>query len=402
MKILISAYACEPNKGSEPGVGWSWANELAKQHEVWVITRDNNKTNIEKYFAENPDLKKGNLHFVYVGLSKWLTFWKKGRRGMRPFYMMWQHKAVSVAKKIHNENRFDLVQHVTFVSYTQPTYMYKLKIPMIWGPIGGGENIPESLDMGFRLIEQFTEEIRKISQKLALVTPSTKKMLEKSKAILVTTEETKAKLPQKYWDKIRIMPAIGIESIPINHAIHRSTDKINIVMAGRLDHEKSLDIGIRAYIKALDIVPNMELHILGEGKKKQALEIIAGEHLGKDIYFLPPVQHDDIYDFYCGYDLLVNTSLRDSGCMTMMEAMSVGLPCIAIAAGGPNVLLNGTPECKVFPYSYNQCVNELAEMIVKLALNREARIDTGKRQEEYIVNNLTIHKKIEDIYELYG
>lgn len=36
MKILLSAYACEPNKGSEPGVGWSWATEYAKQHQVWV------------------------------------------------------------------------------------------------------------------------------------------------------------------------------------------------------------------------------------------------------------------------------------------------------------------------------------------------------------------------------
>ena len=25
MKILLSAYACEPNTGSEPNVGWNWA-----------------------------------------------------------------------------------------------------------------------------------------------------------------------------------------------------------------------------------------------------------------------------------------------------------------------------------------------------------------------------------------
>lgn len=30
MRILLSAYACEPNKGSETGVGRSWANELVK------------------------------------------------------------------------------------------------------------------------------------------------------------------------------------------------------------------------------------------------------------------------------------------------------------------------------------------------------------------------------------
>lgn len=53
MKILLSAYACEPNKGSEPGVGWGWATELAKHHQVWVLTRDNNQPVIEEYLRLN-------------------------------------------------------------------------------------------------------------------------------------------------------------------------------------------------------------------------------------------------------------------------------------------------------------------------------------------------------------
>ena len=43
MKILVSAYACEPNKGSEPGVGWNFVKELAKKHNTIVLTRKNNK-----------------------------------------------------------------------------------------------------------------------------------------------------------------------------------------------------------------------------------------------------------------------------------------------------------------------------------------------------------------------
>lgn len=77
MKILLSAYACEPNKGSEPGVGWSWAIELAKHHEVWALTRDNNEPIITDYLKKNPEYKNDNLHFIYVGLSRKLTFWKK-------------------------------------------------------------------------------------------------------------------------------------------------------------------------------------------------------------------------------------------------------------------------------------------------------------------------------------
>ena len=41
MKALISAYACEPGRGSEPGVGWNVVRELSARHELWVLTRAN-------------------------------------------------------------------------------------------------------------------------------------------------------------------------------------------------------------------------------------------------------------------------------------------------------------------------------------------------------------------------
>ena len=47
-KILISAYACEPNKGSEPEVGWQWIYQLSNYYEIWVLTKGNNKDTIEK------------------------------------------------------------------------------------------------------------------------------------------------------------------------------------------------------------------------------------------------------------------------------------------------------------------------------------------------------------------
>ena len=50
LKILLSAYACEPNKGSEPEVGWQWALNLSEEgHDVYVITRTNNRRNIDSY-----------------------------------------------------------------------------------------------------------------------------------------------------------------------------------------------------------------------------------------------------------------------------------------------------------------------------------------------------------------
>ena len=67
IRVLISAYACEPNKGSEPGVGWNWALQMAKMDEVYVITRSNNRKVIETFLQKHP---VEHLHFYYHDCAK--------------------------------------------------------------------------------------------------------------------------------------------------------------------------------------------------------------------------------------------------------------------------------------------------------------------------------------------
>ena len=111
MKILLSAYACEPNKGSEPGVGWNWAIELAKRgHDVWVLTRANNRHSIEKELTKSPS--KSNLHFLYYDLPVWVMRLKKLPGGIYFYYSVWQFGAYTLAKKKHGLFRYDIVHHV--------------------------------------------------------------------------------------------------------------------------------------------------------------------------------------------------------------------------------------------------------------------------------------------------
>src|SRR5271165_364129 len=78
--ILLSAYACEPGRGSEPEVGWMWATELAAAgHEVWVITRTVNRITIETALAKQP---RSGLHFAYYDLPPRARRWKRGAHGV--------------------------------------------------------------------------------------------------------------------------------------------------------------------------------------------------------------------------------------------------------------------------------------------------------------------------------
>lgn len=122
MKILISAYSCEPGRGSEPGVGWNVVREVANYHEVWVLTRpDESGAVIEAELARNP---VPNLHFVYFNLPIWSSGWRWGSNGaMQLHYYLWQIQAYFVARRLHREIGFDLVHHVTFVKYSNPSFL---------------------------------------------------------------------------------------------------------------------------------------------------------------------------------------------------------------------------------------------------------------------------------------
>ena len=140
LRILVSAFYCEPGKGSEEGVGWNMAREIARHHDVWVLTRTKNRVSIEAEMSRTPI---PGLHFVYCDLPRWGRWWAKGQLlEWHLYYYLWQIYVYFVAKRLHHSIRFDIVHHVTFVKYWIPSFLSRLPVPFVWGPVGGGESAP--------------------------------------------------------------------------------------------------------------------------------------------------------------------------------------------------------------------------------------------------------------------
>src|SRR3954468_6504356 len=92
LKVLISAYACEPGKGSEPEVGWQWSLQMARFHDVTVLTRANNGPAIEGALAH----LRGHQplpRFVYHDRHKLLLGVKRRLGSVQLYYLLWQRSA---------------------------------------------------------------------------------------------------------------------------------------------------------------------------------------------------------------------------------------------------------------------------------------------------------------------
>ena len=169
MKVLLSAYACEDKKGSEPETGLKWAMEIFYLgHELTVLTRKNNESNI-KEFLKNENINSKKLKFVFFDCPNFLT--KLKSKKILPiyiFYIFWQIGAYFKVKKLHSRYRYDFVHHLTFCSIRHFSLLWLLNIPFVIGPMSGGDSTPKKLrwKTGFRggLVEIIRELFTKIIQ----------------------------------------------------------------------------------------------------------------------------------------------------------------------------------------------------------------------------------------------
>ena len=340
-RILLSAYACEPGRGSEPAVGWSWATELARLgHQVTVITRASNLAVIE-HEACIPD----NLRFCYYDLPAWAQHCRKFPVGKALYYILWQWFAVWHIRRIFPELPFDVVQHVTYVSARFPSFMGSLGIPFCFGPVSGGECVPASLRAGFSFGERWRERLRDLSNRLIPFDPLMRRTFQQANHI-VMTRDTFPLVPRRWRHKAQIQLAIGLQrsgSARIFSMTARSSHELSLLYIGRLLDWKGVDIALRALRRLKSVRPDIRFTIVGRGPARERLVRLSNTlGLEKNVRWVNWMPQQALARYYRASDLLLFPSLRDSGGMVVLEALAEGLPVVCTDLGGPGIIVNET------------------------------------------------------------
>ncbi len=400
LRILLSAYACEPGKGSEPGVGWNWALALARRgHEVWVLTRRNNQKTIEPECQRLDSVIRERLHFIYYDLPKWASWWKKGGRGVHLYYLLWQWGAYQVAKQVHAEKKFDRVHHVTFVSVRQPSFMGGLGIPFVFGPVAGGERAPWRLRAGYGWRGWLKDAVRDAANVLVKFDPLMWRTFAQAERIFVTSQQTQDLVPKCYWPKTRIKLAIALDAseggeLPRVRAVRPPC----IAYVGHFLYLKGMHLGLASFASFLRRHPGARLTMIGKGPDEARWRQLA-EQLGvvNRIDWVPWISQAELADVYRNHDVLLFPSLHDSGGMVVLEAMQQGLPVVCLKLGGPGVMVDETCGVALEPsgHSERSLIVALADGLAGLFTDRQAlsRKSAGarKRALEYGPDALAAH-----------
>ncbi|MBJ6110361.1 glycosyltransferase family 4 protein [Hymenobacter sp. BT523] len=336
MKILLSAYACDPTHGGEGGNGFNWAWEMANLgHEVWCLTTPWGKDAIEAEMharAANPAAQR--LHFVFVPVPGWVEFLYRWQFGVYLHYMVWQYRAWRLARPLDQSVCFDLVHHVTFGSLQFASWLWRLGRPLIFGPVGGGQQAPKLLRR--YLPDWFkTETLRNlVSWLLITFDPNVRQTLRHAALVFAANRET----AQLAWElgarhvELAMSTALPLSFFPPEYPARAplAGRELRILWLARLFPRKGLHLVLEALGQVHPRV-RFHLNIYGDGPVAPLLPgWIEAAGLHHRVTWHGNAPYATVRSAFLAHDLFMLCSLRDSYAAQYLESMAMGLPILTL------------------------------------------------------------------------
>lgn len=393
--VLISAYSCNPEQGSEATIGWQWIQHLSTQCRVSVITRAVNRRPIDAWLAINA---MPNVHFYYIDALPGFQSWTLGKLD----YTRWQYQALRVADAILREDPYDLVHHITAASVNYPIFLHRLPVPLVYGPVGGGEVNPLSFWRGSGMRAMAYEATRALRRQTLRRDPWLQATLNGAARVLVANSQTGALVAHHHDHKVSILPMVGIERARVVTSSHQAATRCRVYTAGRLLHWKGFHLAVAAFALVSARCPDATLTIVGEGPQRSRLEHqIAKAKLDERVQITGWLPRDEAMRIAQHSDILLFPSLRDSGGMVVLEAMAAGTPVICLDTAGPGAIVGPESGIKVPVTTPERVVTDLARAIEHLITDRDARVRMSRAAQRRVRDELVWDKKVERLLTLY-
>jgi glycosyltransferase involved in cell wall biosynthesis/thymidylate kinase len=378
-RVLISAYACHPDRGAEANVAWNLVSELSQKHEIWVITRSTNREGI----VNSPETWTLGVRWIYIDPPRVLTFWRIGKRGIPPFYAIWQWLARLEAIDLLKHHAFDVSHHITIGTYLVPSPLSDLGPPLLFGPVGGGEQTPNGLSGYFSWKGKRDESLRDWARRTLERMDWLHHWFTASAWTLAATPATLTALRRLGVTRISLFPQSATGGDAVERFIQQNPRSprpanrpLQLITACRLVHWKAVELAIQAVTSARSYGTDVHLTILEEGPEQPHLRKLT-HLLGISSYVsfrgrLPSL--DQVYEAIQDSDALIHPSLHEAFGQACLEALALGVPVICLNWGGPGLIVDETCGFRIEPTTREETIAGLANAIQKL----HQELTTGK------------------------
>lgn len=399
MNALLSVYACEPGKGSEPEVGWRVATGMASHCKVRAITRANNREAIEAGLAEMEGATKPK--FLYYDLPAPLLKLKKRFLGTSGYYILWQ-----IAARWHFRKELesaDLIHHVTFNGVQFPGLWINTGKPVVLGPLGGGMTCPTSLLPLFGKHEA-KEKRRSLLIRSLRFLPWWRETVEGAASVIAANRETADLLQPHRSETVPVLleTAICPQVITASPRPTRNAAELKILWLGQMIPRKAPILALQAFATALESEPGLRLTIAGSGPEEERVRAEARRLGIADRVEIPGrVPKERVNALMDEADAFLFTSIRDTSGNVVLEAMSRGVPVITLYHQGIREICDPGSSLLVEPSGISETTAALAEAMIRLKREDGLTQRLGTAGKQRVASTFTWPKYCERMMEFY-
>lgn len=399
LKVLISAFACAPGGASEKFgageliLGWNVALQLARFHEVWVLTHFQNRDSIEGGLAHN---EQPHLHFSYQGLPGLLEHLKSVQGGIQFYAYLWQLRAYFAARKLHREIKFDVFHHVTYANDWMASFIGALlPVPYLRGPGGGAHRTPSAFLHEYPFAARLWERFRTSMQWVFRHDPIFLRGQRRARALLLCNREAMEAVPARLKHKVQLFPVNGISAEDLkviggnglgnqDPGLKGKTGDLparsfQVLSAGKLLGLKGYSLAIRAFALFAQQHADVKFTIVGDGPERARLEgLVRSLGLEQQVHLEKWMPRLELLGIMRQCDTFLFPSLRDGGGAVVVEAMAAGKAVICMDLAGPG--LHVTEDCgiKIPARSPDETIELMAQALERLYQDRELCVKMGQ------------------------
>lgn len=379
-KILVSAYALSPVRGSECAVGWEITKRLGEYFDVTVMmcaqtpSGGNYAEEVENYLNKFGPIN--NVSFVYVPMPRssmvytWIHdmgFWPAFYWG----YNCWQKSAFRLAEKLLVATKFDLVYQLNMIGFREPGYLWKLPIPFVWGPTNGFHSIPFSFLKSFKGKEYFFQNVKHIFNEIQIKTAFKPKKAAKKASIIWCVDKITKKNMIKWNAKVDLLQETGLVTIKNSKSTLNSKQfdgirPLKLVWSGMITTGKALAILIDVLLINKEL--NFELIVLGDGPLIDEMKIKA-QSINHKIAWKGWLSKEEATNLVKSSDLLIHTSLKEGTTNVILEAIGYGVPVVCHDTCGMGVVINDKNGFKIPYKDFKTSISFISDLLKSIFEN---------------------------------
>jgi len=322
--IVLSAFESRPGAGTEAGLAWNWAQAyLALGYDVELVTHRACVTpeslgqwktigvmvtglgDSTRFVAPTSLLSMVRSRASYAKWIKEVTVWLRSRRP-------------------------DYVQHLSLSSMVLPLPSAPSGTHFILGPVGGAQRAVSS---ALRAPSALRESIRAAYGEVAIANRRRHFRNVSPPALALTTNGETEDLARSLGLNPVPMLVDGVdpERIASRAREFRPGGELKLLWAGRLVETKRPDLAVEVLCELRRQGVNASLTIIGEGAFGAKLRAtVARLGLEGHVHIAGSRAWTEMWRTYDESDVLLYHSMRDTGCVTIVEAAARGLPVVAL------------------------------------------------------------------------